>query len=245
MLPSTWKQPTQRQYSSETGAIRSYKGPYGCESRWQYWLVYGPINCAEYSNESMGLLVYLRRIFRRDGAQKKEVEKGENLPDQKQRQQRKIKIRDRRFLVTKEELIDYWASYDKDLLQEKMKPWICKRVTEFMGAEEASTVDLIVNSISVDPESMRDKLAILDDAKEKLVLKIWRMLIFEIKDGDTDHMLTEFLEKDGDSSSDAELCKTLQRQRILKLVEMIKKKRARDNKDDKQRTTGRKKRRIE
>ncbi|EFJ33011.1 hypothetical protein SELMODRAFT_407101 [Selaginella moellendorffii] len=197
-------------------------------------ILYGPINCAEYSNDSMGLLVYLRRIFRRDGAQKKEVE---NLPDQKQRQQRKIKIRDRRFLVTKEELIDYWASYDK-------------RVTEFMGVEEASTVDLIVNSISVDPESMRDKLAILDDAKEKLVLKIWRMLIFEIKDGDTDHMLTEVLEKDGDSSSDAELCKTLQRQRILKLVEMIKKKRARDNKDDKQRTfsdkdTGRKKRRIE
>lgn len=69
-------------------------------------------------------------------------------------------------------------------LHEKMRPWISKKITEFLGEEEKSLVDFIVSSTRkhVTAATMLELLeAILDDEAEMFVLKMWRMLIFEVR----------------------------------------------------------------
>ncbi|KAL2510394.1 splicing factor PWI domain-containing protein/RNA recognition motif (RRM)-containing protein [Forsythia ovata] len=92
---------------------------------------------------------------------------------------------------TKDELFSYeinWAIYDQNALQERMRPWISKKITEFLGEEEVTLVDYIVSSTQehVGAGEMFDRLqSILDDEAEMFVLKMWRMLIFEIKKVET------------------------------------------------------------
>ncbi|CAL8994270.1 unnamed protein product [Prunus brigantina] len=92
---------------------------------------------------------------------------------------------------TKEELFSYeinWAIYDKHALHERMRPWISKKITEFLGEEETTLVDYIVSSTQehVGAERMLQLLqSILDEEAEMFVLKMWRMLIFEIKKVET------------------------------------------------------------
>ncbi|XP_042497943.1 RNA-binding protein 25-like isoform X2 [Macadamia integrifolia] len=92
---------------------------------------------------------------------------------------------------TKEELFSYeinWNVYDKHELHERMRPWITKKITEFLGEEEETLVDYIVSSTKqhVQASQMLDLLhPILDDESEMFVLKMWRMLIFEVKKVET------------------------------------------------------------
>ncbi|KAK9050947.1 hypothetical protein SSX86_027572 [Deinandra increscens subsp. villosa] len=92
---------------------------------------------------------------------------------------------------TKDELFSYpinWVVYDKNGLHERMRPWISKKITEFLGEEETTLVDYIVSSTQehVTADEMLDRLqSILDDEAEMFVLKMWRMLIFEIKKVET------------------------------------------------------------
>ncbi|KAL6187078.1 hypothetical protein ACLB2K_043193 [Fragaria x ananassa] len=92
---------------------------------------------------------------------------------------------------TKEELFSYeinWAIYEKHALHERMKPWISRKITEFLGEEETTLVDYIVSSTQehVGAERMLQLLqSILDEEAEMFVLKMWRMLIFEIKKVET------------------------------------------------------------
>ncbi|KAF3431289.1 hypothetical protein FNV43_RR26019 [Rhamnella rubrinervis] len=92
---------------------------------------------------------------------------------------------------TKEELFSYeinWAIYDKHALHERMRPWISKKITEFLGEEETTLVDYIVTSTQehVEADRMLQLLqSILDEEAEMFVLKMWRMLIFEIKKVET------------------------------------------------------------
>ncbi|XP_010547946.1 PREDICTED: RNA-binding protein 25-like isoform X3 [Tarenaya hassleriana] len=88
---------------------------------------------------------------------------------------------------TKDELFSYeinWAIYDKHQLQERMRPWISKKITEFLGEEEATLVDYIVTNTQEHvkaPQMLELLKSILDEEAEMFVLKMWRMLIFEIK----------------------------------------------------------------
>ncbi|KAI4369511.1 hypothetical protein MLD38_017945 [Melastoma candidum] len=88
---------------------------------------------------------------------------------------------------TKEDLFSYeinWALYDQHAVHERMRPWISKKIMEFLGEEETSLVDFIVSSTQehVKAAEMLETLkSILDEEAEMFVLKMWRMLIFEIK----------------------------------------------------------------
>ncbi|KAL0334195.1 UNVERIFIED_CONTAM: RNA-binding protein 25 [Sesamum angustifolium] len=92
---------------------------------------------------------------------------------------------------TKDELFSYeinWVIYDQNALHERMRPWISKKITDFLGEEEDTLVDYIVSSTQehVDAGEMLERLqTILDDEAEMFVLKMWRMLIFEIKKVET------------------------------------------------------------
>ncbi|XP_042064049.1 RNA-binding protein 25-like isoform X4 [Salvia splendens] len=92
---------------------------------------------------------------------------------------------------TKDELFSYeinWAIYDQNVLHERMRPWVSKKITDFLGEEEVTLVDYIVSSTQehVEAGEMLERLqTILDDEAEMFVLKMWRMLIFEIKKVET------------------------------------------------------------
>ncbi|CAJ2647572.1 unnamed protein product [Trifolium pratense] len=92
---------------------------------------------------------------------------------------------------TKEELFSYeidWAVYDKHQLHDRLRPWISKKIKDFLGEEENTLIDYIVSSTQehVKASQMLDRLQIiLDDEAEMFVLKMWRMLIFEIKKVET------------------------------------------------------------
>ncbi|KAK7407260.1 hypothetical protein VNO78_09013 [Psophocarpus tetragonolobus] len=92
---------------------------------------------------------------------------------------------------TKEELFSYeidWTVYDKHQLHERMRPWISKKIKEFLGEEETTLIDYIVSSTQehVKASQMLERLQIiLDEEAEMFVLKMWRMLIFEIKKVET------------------------------------------------------------
>lgn len=119
----------------------------------------------------------------------------DHAPDKLKSQENK-KLLDAKQLIdmipkTKDELFSYeinWAVYDKHELQERMRPWISKKITEFLGEEETTLVDYIVSKTKdhVRASEMLELLqAILDDEAEMFVLKMWRMLIFEIKKVET------------------------------------------------------------
>lgn len=73
-------------------------------------------------------------------------------------------------------------------LHERMRPWIAKKIIEFLGEEESTLVDYIVSCTKdhVQASKMLELLqSILDVEAEMFVLKMWRMLIFEIKKVET------------------------------------------------------------
>ena len=65
-----------------------------------------------------------------------------------------------------------------------MRPWVTKKIGEFWGEPEPNLVDFIVNSTQKHvggAELLTQLEPILDDEAEMFVLKMWRMLIFEIR----------------------------------------------------------------
>ncbi|MCP9264697.1 DNA primase large subunit [Dirofilaria immitis] len=55
-----------------------------------------------------------------------------------------------------------WNYVDKSLVEQRVKPWVSKKITDYIGEEEASLVDFV-----------------LDDEAEVFVVKMWRLLIYE------------------------------------------------------------------
>ncbi|XP_057822191.2 RNA-binding motif protein 25 isoform X2 [Cryptomeria japonica] len=130
----------------------------------------------------------------RDRNREKHHEREHNV--EKSRAPENNKLLDVRQLIdtipkTKEELFAYnidWAIYDKHNLHERMRPWISKKITEFLGEEEPTLVDFVVLNTKKHESAahMLELLeSILDDEAEMFVLKMWRMLIFEIKKVET------------------------------------------------------------
>jgi len=75
-----------------------------------------------------------------------------------------------------------------------MRPWILKKIKEFLGEEENTMTDYIVSCTQehMKASQMLERLrVILDEEAEMFVLKMWRMLIFEIKKVETGLALTE------------------------------------------------------
>jgi len=64
-----------------------------------------------------------------------------------------------------------------------MKPWISKKLTEYLGSAEEDFVEFVLDSLrqKKDPKSIVQELEmVLDKEAETFVVKLWRMLIFEV-----------------------------------------------------------------
>jgi RNA-binding protein 25 len=77
-----------------------------------------------------------------------------------------------------------WDIVDEaEIVPKKMKPWVTKKIVEYLGEEEATLIEFVLAKMSnhMSPQEILDQLAfVLEDEAEVFVIKLWRMLIFEM-----------------------------------------------------------------
>lgn len=89
--------------------------------------------------------------------------------------------------TTKEELFAYpidSSLVDAVLMEKRIRPWINKKIVEYIGEPEPTLVDFICSKVLVgsEPQSLlNDVQMVLDDEAEVFVVKMWRLLIYEIE----------------------------------------------------------------
>lgn len=65
----------------------------------------------------------------------------------------------------------------------RLKTWVTKKITELLGEEEATFVDFILEKVKAHvaaPSFLVELEPVLDSEAEVFMIKLWRMLIFEI-----------------------------------------------------------------
>ena len=78
--------------------------------------------------------------------------------------------------------LDWNALERGGVVEEKMRPWVAKKVTEYLGSAEAELIDFIVQQLleRAAPEAMVEAVEmILEDEAEAFVVQLRRKLIFE------------------------------------------------------------------
>lgn len=85
----------------------------------------------------------------------------------------------------KDELFKFnldWSQIDTQLMDKRIKPWINRKIIEYIGEEEASLNEFICSKIQdkQTPDKLLDDIkVILDDEAELFVKKLWRLLVYE------------------------------------------------------------------
>jgi len=85
----------------------------------------------------------------------------------------------------RDELFAYnvdWEQLDENLMEKRIKPWINKKIIEYIGEEEATLNDFICSKIQqrTNPEKLLEEVkVILDDEAELFVKKMWRLIVYE------------------------------------------------------------------
>uniref|UniRef100_A0A673YWI6 RNA binding motif protein 25 n=1 Tax=Salmo trutta TaxID=8032 RepID=A0A673YWI6_SALTR len=59
-----------------------------------------------------------------------------------------------------------WTAVDSTLMERRIRPWINKKIIEYIGEEEATLVDFVCSKV-------------LDEEAEVFIVKMWRLLIYE------------------------------------------------------------------
>ncbi|XP_028852900.1 RNA-binding protein 25 [Denticeps clupeoides] len=87
--------------------------------------------------------------------------------------------------TAKPELFSYpldWAIVDSTLMERRIRPWINKKIIEYIGEEEATLVDFVCSKVMAHstPQGILDDVAmVLDEEAEVFIVKMWRLLIYE------------------------------------------------------------------
>jgi RNA-binding protein 25 len=85
----------------------------------------------------------------------------------------------------RDELFAYqidWSQVDQTLMEKRIRPWINKKIIEYIGEEEQSLNDFICTKIEqqTKPDKLLEEVkVILDDEAELFVKKMWRLLVYE------------------------------------------------------------------
>lgn len=77
-----------------------------------------------------------------------------------------------------------WSLLDENLMEKRIRPWVTKKIAEYMGEKEVDLIDFVCTLLNdhKDGNSMLKEVAIvLDDEAEKFVVHMWRLLIFELE----------------------------------------------------------------
>ena len=85
----------------------------------------------------------------------------------------------------RDELFAYnvdWEQLDENLMEKRIKPWINKKIIEYIGEEEATLNDFICSKIQqrTRPDKLLEEVkVVLDDEAELFVKKMWRLIVYE------------------------------------------------------------------
>lgn len=89
--------------------------------------------------------------------------------------------------TAKDELFNYkvdWNIVDEVLMERRIKPWINKKIIEYIGEEEATLTDFICSKLLAHSSAasiLNDITMVLDEEAEVFVVKMWRLLIYEVE----------------------------------------------------------------
>jgi RNA-binding protein 25 len=70
----------------------------------------------------------------------------------------------------------------QELLGQTLRPWVAKKMTEYLGEPDGRMVDHVVAQVvqRTAPAALAASLAaVLDREAEGFVVKLWRMVVFE------------------------------------------------------------------
>ncbi|XP_071162710.1 RNA-binding protein 25-like [Mytilus edulis] len=87
--------------------------------------------------------------------------------------------------TAKEELFSYpldWTIVDQSLMDKRIKPWVNKKIIEYIGEEEPTLTDFICQKVMArsTPQSILNDVAmVLDEEAEVFIVKMWRLLVYE------------------------------------------------------------------
>ena len=77
-----------------------------------------------------------------------------------------------------------WATVDSlQLLETKVRPWLCKKMVEYLGDAEDVLIDFIIKKLAEHASAMEvlgELEQVLDEDAEIFVVKMWRFLVFEV-----------------------------------------------------------------
>ena len=77
-----------------------------------------------------------------------------------------------------------WDLVDNQLMEKRIRPWVSKKIAEYIGEPEPSLTDFICSKVLAGSEPkaiLEDVQMVLDEEAEVFVVKMWRLLIYEIE----------------------------------------------------------------
>jgi RNA-binding protein 25 len=77
-----------------------------------------------------------------------------------------------------------WELVDNQLMEKRIRPWVNKKIAEYIGEPEPTLTDFICSKVLAgsSPRSVLDDVQmVLDEEAEVFVVKMWRLLIYEIE----------------------------------------------------------------
>jgi len=77
-----------------------------------------------------------------------------------------------------------WDLVDNQLMEKRIRPWVNKKIAEYIGEPEPTLTDFICSKVLAGstPKSVLDDVQmVLDEEAEVFVVKMWRLLIYEIE----------------------------------------------------------------
>ena len=72
--------------------------------------------------------------------------------------------------------IKYEDLDEQTVIERIVRPWVAKKIKEYLGVEEEAMIRLVINHVTnrLSAQALFDKVApILDDVAENFVLKLW------------------------------------------------------------------------
>jgi RNA-binding protein 25 len=77
-----------------------------------------------------------------------------------------------------------WDMVDSQLMEKRIRPWVNKKINEYIGEPEPTLTDFICSKVlagSTPLSVLEDVQMVLDEEAEVFVVKMWRLLIYEIE----------------------------------------------------------------
>merc|ERR1712020_771490 len=77
-----------------------------------------------------------------------------------------------------------WDLVDNPLMEKRIRPWVTKKINEYIGEPEPTLTDFICSKVLAGsrPDAvLEDVRMVLDEEADVFVVKMWRLLIYEIE----------------------------------------------------------------